>query len=215
MLCGYLPQQGGKGLFSSARGLLGVRAGLVSNHPLPLLSSPVAQVPFSLRPPDRALPAPPTSPHQSRSPHSQGEPAFPQGLRVLRAVAPSSHTDPPRKEPPRAPQHTASQAEWRQGRSSTLQAWPQLSSLTPRTGPPTQGPVKAPDPVPRATAGSQGQPGDKRHQADSLRPQQPCIQHASTPAQPSPHPLGFSLTQRGSGAGFRQWHKGLGMRGGP
>lgn len=185
---------------------------MVSKHPPPLLSSPVAPGPV-LPPATRSSPPCPTN--WSNSPHSQGEPAFPQGLRVLCAVAPSSHTDPPRKEPPRAPQHTASQAEWRQGRSSTLQAWPQPSSLTPRTGPPMQGPVKAPDPVPRATAGSQGQPGDKRHQADSLRPWQPCIQHASTLAQPSPHPLGFSLTHSGSGAGFRQWQKGSACEGAP
>lgn len=151
MLCGYLLQQGGKELFSSAHGLLGVRAGLVSKHPPPLLSSPVA--PGPVLPPATGS-SPPCPTNRPNSPHSQGEPAFPQGLRVLCAVAPSSHTDPPRKEPPRALQHTASQAEWRQGRSSTLQAWPQPSSLTPRTGPPMQGPVKAPDPVPEPQLGA-------------------------------------------------------------
>lgn len=49
----------------------------------------------------------------------------------------------------------------------------------------------------------------------SLHPRQPCTQHASTPAQPTPHPLGLSRASCGSGVGLGQWHKGLSERGAP
>lgn len=78
------------------------------------------------------------------------------------------------------------------------------------------GPSEGSWPGPRAAAGSQGQPRDHRHPADGEPPAPAALYSARLRAgPPSPHPLGFSLTHCGSAAGFRQWHKGLGVRGGP
>lgn len=183
-----LAAAGRKGAVSSARGLLGASAGLVSEAtlpPPPPLSTPIAPGPVL---PPAAGSSPPCPTNQSTSvpqPAPRGEPAFPQEASgLLCAAAPSPHTGPPRREPPQAPQHTASQAARRQGRSSMLRAWPQLSSLTPRTGPPTQGPVKAPGLVPAPQLGARASlETTDIQQMVSLRPRQPCTQHASAPAR--------------------------------